>query len=484
MYPKTTAAVLKPTLDPVEDTEPPGRGIPPQAAPHMQLGEGDFWRRIPAYRRVAERTFLCHGWQGRNSVTRVADLSSVLGALATETFYRDAEEGLRRSTMSLRVSPYILSLIDWNDPLSDPLRRQFIPLRSEQLPDHPMVGLDSLHELEDSPTPGLVHRYPDKALFLALDLCPVYCRFCTRSYAVGRETEGLGKLRLGANPGRWMLAFDYIRSRPEIEDVVISGGDVFNLKTDHLRHIGRTLLNIPHVRRIRFGTRGLATIPMKILTDQAWFRALMDVVECGRRMYKQVAVHTHIAHPGEMTAITRVAMQRLFDGGVTVRNQCVLLRGVNDDAEVLRLLVKRLGYLNIEPYYIYQHDLVSGVEDLRTTLSTALELEKQMRGATSGFNTPTFVVDAPGGGGKRDVHSFEYYDRLTGVSVFASPCVDSEGVYLYFDPLHLLPEKGRALWEDRLGRVAIINGALSAAGRERSRMRMPLPVREHADLSS
>jgi lysine 2,3-aminomutase len=212
------------------------------------------------------------------------------------------------------------------------------------------------------------------------------------------------------------------------------------------------------------------------LSVQAWFKALMDVVECGRRMYKQVAVHTHIAHPREMTAITRLAMQRLFDDGVTVRNQCVLLRGVNDDAEVLRLLVKRLGYLNIEPYYIYQHDLVSGVEDLRTTLSTALELEKQLRGATSGFNTPTFVVDAPGGGGKRDVHSFEHYDRLTGVSVFASPCVDSDAVYLYFDPLHLLPEKGKALWEDRLGSVAIINGALSAAGRERSRVRIPLPV--------
>ncbi len=475
MYKETSVVPLTPHLDNEESAEPPGLGTLPKYASYAWFRQGDFWRNIPGFRRVSERTFICPRWQSRSSVTRVDELREVLGDLVGDAFYRDAEEGLKRSPMSLRISPYLLSLIDWSQPFSDPLRRQFIPLGSEQLPDHPMVGLDSLCELQDSPAPGLVHRYRDRALLLALDSCPVYCRFCTRSYAVGRDTRKVEKLHLGARPARWKLAFEYIRSRPEIEDVVVSGGDVFYLRSDQMRYIGQALLGIPHVRRIRFGTRGLATLPMKILGDHAWLKALLDLVEEGRRAYKQVAIHTHIAHPHEVTAITARAMQRLFDGGVTVRNQCVLLRGVNDDAGVLRSLVKLLGRLNIEPYYVYQHDLVSGVEDLRTSLATTLSLEKQVRGSTAGFHTPTFVLDAPGGGGKRDVHSFEYYDRVTGVSVFASPCVDAEAVYLYFDPLHLLPEKGRELWAEPLGRVAILNGALSAAGRDQARLCTHLP---------
>jgi lysine 2,3-aminomutase len=444
--------------------QPPGLGVLSHSESHKELLEGEFWRAIPAYRQVDEKTFLCHGWQGRNSVTRIEELVSVLDPLVPEAFYRDVAAGLERAPMSLRISPYILSLIDWREPVTDPLRRQFIPLGSEQLPDHPLVGFDSLHEQKDTAVPGLVHRYPDKALFLALNHCPVYCRFCTRSYAVGRRARGAGNGRLCASPSRWKLAFDYIRSHPGIEDVVVSGGDVYNLRAEQIRYIGISLLNIPHVRRVRFGTRGLGVMPMKVLSDDAWFRAFADVVEVGRCLFKQVAIHTHIAHPREVTDITRRAVERLFASGVTVRNQCVLMRGVNDDARVLQLLVKRLGYLNIQPYYVYQHDLVPGVEDLRTSLSTALQLEKQVRGATAGFNTPAFVVDAPGGGGKRIVHSYEYYDPVTGVSVYRSPCVDENAAYLYFDPLHLLPDLGRAQWKDRSAAGSIIARALEEAG--------------------
>jgi lysine 2,3-aminomutase len=377
----------------------------------------------------------------------VEALASLLGPLVPAGFYADVEAGLRRAPMSQRISPYIVSLIDWADPYADPLRRQFLPVASEQKPDHPMVELDSLHENGDSPVAGLVHRYPDKALFLALDTCPVYCRFCTRSYAVGRDAGGVEKVRLGASPDRWRRVFDYLRAHPDIEDVVVSGGDVYNLRPDQLETIGNALLDIPHIRRIRLSTKGLSVMPMKILSDDAWCSALIELVERSRRLHKQVAVHTHISHPAEMTAITRSAMNRLFENGVTVRNQCVLLRGVNDDANVLRLLVKRLGHLNIQPYYVYQHDLVPGVEDLRTALADTLRLEKEVRGATAGFNTPVFVVDTPGGGGKRDVHSFERYDRVMGISVFRSPCVDREGVFLYFDPLDLLAEEGRERWK-------------------------------------
>jgi lysine 2,3-aminomutase len=435
---------------------------------HRHLLEGDFWRRIPAYRETTQQSFLDHHWQSQNAVTKVEKLAATLGDLLPEPFYRDVQAGIARAPMSLRISPYIIALIDWRDPYTDPLRKQFLPLASEQIVDHPLVGLDSLHEQNDSPVPGLVHRYPDKALFLALDLCPVYCRFCTRSYSVGVDTDGVSKYHLRAKPERWEKAFEYLRNNPQVEDVVISGGDVHNLRADQIAIIGHTLLDIPHIRRMRFATKALAVAPSKFLTDLEWTAALVQVAQRGRQMGKEVAIHTHISHPREITWITEQAMRRLYADGVTVRNQCVLLRGVNDDARILRQLIKRLSFINIQPYYVYQHDLVPGVEDLRTTLGTTLALEKQLRGSTAGFNTPTFVVDAPGGGGKRDVHSYEHYDRSTGVSVFRSPNIDENAVYLYFDPIELLPEDGRARWSDPHEHASIIGNAVIAAGHDPS----------------
>ena len=171
---------------------------------------------------------------------------------------------------------------------------------------------------------------------------------------------------------------------------------------------------MPNIRRMRFATKGPAVMPQKILTDEAWTDALTRVVEHGRKLHKEVVLHTHFNHPNEITGITEDAMDKLFERGITVRNQSVLQRGVNDRPRLMKLLVKRLGHVNVHPYYVYQHDLVKGVEDLRTTVQTALDIEKYVRGSTAGFNTPTFVVDAPGGGGKRDAHSFEYYDRALG----------------------------------------------------------------------
>jgi lysine 2,3-aminomutase len=155
-------------------------------------------------------------------------------------------------------------------------------------------------------------------------------------------------------------------------------------------------------------------------------------------------------------------MNRLFEHGVFVRNQSVLLRGVNGDADTMRLLVKRMGWLNVHAYYVYQHDMVRGVEDLRTRVADTIELEKMLRGTTAGFNTPTFVVDAPGGGGKRDVHSFEHYDRVTGISVYRSPNVRRDAVYLYFDPVDLLPPEGRARWADPAQHDVMVREAVTA----------------------
>jgi lysine 2,3-aminomutase len=437
----------------------------PASLEHRKLLEGEFWRRIPAYRSIDEATFLDHRWQMKASITKVPKLLEALEGLVGQHFIDDAAEGFKNAPMAVRVSPYLLSLVDWADPYEDPLRRQFIPLASTKLADHPKLRFDSLNEQGDSPVAGLTHRYPDKALFLALDTCPVYCRFCTRSYAVGPDVEQdeLEKLSLKANKQRWEDVFTYVASRPELEDIVVSGGDSFNLRADQISEIGNRLLDIPNVRRMRFATKGPAVMPQKLLTDDEWFDALIGVVKRGRTMAKEVVLHTHFNHPKEITAITKRAMDRLAAEGVTVRNQSVLQRGVNDDVATMQLLVKRLAYVNVQPYYVYVHDMVKGVEELRTTVDTAIALEKTVRGVTAGFNTPVFVVDAPGGGGKRDVHSFEHYDRTTGVSVYTAPSVKAGRYFLYFDPIHLLPDAGQVRWKDPAEHNKIVQEALDRA---------------------
>jgi lysine 2,3-aminomutase len=415
---------------------------------HRDLLDGEFWRSIPAYRDVDEQTFLDHKWQAKKTITRPDKLLKALQELASEGFIKDVEAGFAQAPMAVRISPYLLSLIDWSNPIDDPLRIQFLPMGSRFLPDHPKLGLDSLGEQADAPTPGLTHRYQDKALFLAIDTCPVYCRFCTRSYAVGLNTNEVEKVSLKANSGRWEQAFEYIASRPELEDIVISGGDSFNLRADWVREIGTRLLKMPNIRRIRFASKGLAVMPQKVLTDDEWFRAVVDVHKLGRELGKEVCFHTHFNHAKEITSISQKAINRLFSEGIIVRNQSVLIRGVNDTNESMGNLVKRLSYINAHPYYVYIHDLVKGGEDMRTTLQTALDLEKYIRGLTAGFNTPTFVVDAPGGGGKRSAHSYEIYNRETGVSRWEAPSVKPGHSFFYFDPIDQLSEDMQARWAD------------------------------------
>ncbi|MBK8251135.1 MAG: KamA family radical SAM protein [Polyangiaceae bacterium] len=447
----------------ITDIVPLKPPVDPASLKHRELVEMPDYRRIPAYKDVSEEQFLDHHWQAKRSITRPDKLLEALKGLVSADFIKDATEGFSHAPMSVRVSPYLMSLIDWNDPYGDPLRTQFIPLRSRMLPDHPKLGLDSLHEREDAPVPGLTHRYVDKALFLPLDTCPVYCRFCTRSYAVGVDTEEVEKTHFKVDEERWARAFAYIASRPELEDIVVSGGDAYNLRAEQITRIGEALLSIPHVERIRLATKGPAVMPQKLLTDHEWFDAVTRVVELGRSLQKEVVIHTHFNHPNEITGITRKAMQRLFERGITVRNQSVMQRNVNDTPEVMRLLVKRLGHVHVHPYYVYVHDLVKGTEDLRTTVATAINVEKHVRGSTAGFNTPTFVVDAPGGGGKRDAHSFEHYNRTTGVSVYQAPSVKPGQFFVYFDPIDRLCEEGRTRWADPAQHQVMIDEAIAAA---------------------
>lgn len=413
---------------------------------YKNLKQGEFWRHVPAYREVDEATFLDHLWQQKHSIKTPEELVGTIRDLAPPEFVADIEAGFAHAPMAVRVSPYALSLIDWNDPHNDPIRRQFIPMASSLLPDHPRLTLDSLHEQDDSPVPGLVHRYTDKALFLPLNVCPVYCRFCTRSYAIGPDTEEVDKVSLAKTPAQWQQAFQYISERPELEDIVISGGDTYQLPPKNIELIGNALLDIPHVRRMRFATKGPAIMPMKIITHTEWLDAITAIVERGRKLGKDVVLHTHFNAPEEITWITQKAMGMLFERGIFTRNQSVLIRGVNDTPERMAMLVKRLGHVNVHPYYVYMHDMVKGVEELRTTIQTATETEKFVRGSTAGFNTPTFVCDAPGGGGKRDVHSYEYYDRENGIAVYAAPSVKPGKAFLYFDPIDKLSPDAQARW--------------------------------------
>ena len=427
------------------------------------LRRDNFWQSIPAWKEVDEETFLNYKWQEKNAITNPKKLIKAVQDIASPEFIKDVEEGFGSAPMAVRISPYLLGLIDWENPYTDPIRRQFLPLGSQLEPDHPMLTLASLHEQADAPVDGLTHRYPDKVLFLALDTCPVYCRFCTRSYAVGLDTDTVEKVQLKANQDRWAQALKYIEEREEVEDVVISGGDMYRLKANQVRELGNALLDIPHIRRFRFATKGLAIQPMKILTDTDWTDAVTEVVERGRKMHKEVVIHTHFNTPNEVTGISQDAMNLLFERGITVRNQTVLQAGVNDTPKLMGDLIKKLSYINVHPYYVYVHDLVRGTEDLRTTVQTSIDLEKELRGTTAGFNIPLFIVDTMGGGGKRDIHSYEHYDRETGVSVYKAPAVKRDKLFTYLDPLRTLSPSVQADWKDPSKREEMLNDAFEQA---------------------
>jgi lysine 2,3-aminomutase len=283
-----------------------------------------------------------------------------------QAFLEDVVRGMAFAPMSIRLTPHILASINWDDPLRDPISRQFIPKKSTSEPDHPKLKLDSLHESLDSPVEGLVHRYTDKCLFLgkrshtqratcllsitATSHCPLYCRYCTRAYAVGADTETVIKSSLKPGKKRWDAMFEYIAATPAVQDVVISGGDSYSLTPDQLELIGYRLLDIPHVRRFRVATKGLCAHPSRTLDPQdGWTDALINLSNEGKLKGKHVAMHTHFNHPNEISWVTREAAQKLFANGVTVRNQTVLLKGVNDDVDTMGTLIRELSDNNIRP---------------------------------------------------------------------------------------------------------------------------------------
>ncbi|KAI7661095.1 hypothetical protein KC318_g9674 [Hortaea werneckii] len=399
----------------------------------------EYWKSVNVWRNVTAKDFMSYRWQVANTIDRKDKLINFLSTVVPEQipqkrsnendiapfqtreeFLVNVVEGIKTAPMAIRLTPHILSVINWVNPVNDPVRCQFIPLKSGLLPDHPKLMLDSLQETTGPPVPGLVHRYPDKALFL------------------GANTESVTKAAMKPIKRRWEAMFEYIEKTPAIQDIVVSGGDCYYLQPEHLQYIGERLLSISNIKRFRLASKGLAVCPMRI-TDRSdgWTDSLVDLSNKGRQIGKQVALHTHFNHPAEITHATELAARYLFQQGVTVRNQTVLLKGVNDDLDTMSQLVRQLADLNVQPYYVYQGDMISGVEDLRTPLSTILELENRMRGTIAGFMVPAFVVDLPGGGGKRLANSYETYERDTGLSTWRAPGVAGDKVFEYYDPVRV-----------------------------------------------
>ena len=337
-------------------------------------------RRKQLFPEVTDEQWNDWKWQVKNRIETLEDLKKYVKLTAEE------EEGVRKtlSTLRMAITPYYLSLIDPNDP-HDPVRRQCIPTALET---HQAAAdlLDPLHEDEDSPTPGLTHRYPDRVLFLITDMCSMYCRHCTRRRFAGQTDNE-------CSPDRIEKALEYIEKTPTVRDVLLSGGDALMVSDKKLEYIISRLRQIPHVEIVRLGTRTPVVCPQRITPE------LCDML----KKYHPIWINTHFNHPNEVTAESRRACEMLANAGIPLGNQSVLLRGVNDCVHVMKNLVHELVKMRVRPYYIYQCDLSMGLEHFRTPVSKGIEIIEGLRGHTSGFCIPTFVVDAPGGGGKTPV---------------------------------------------------------------------------------
>jgi lysine 2,3-aminomutase len=317
-------------------------------------------------------------WQMRHRMTRLEELERVLVLTQSE---RSAIEA-HRGQLPFAVTPYYASLLDPRDA-EQPLRRTVVPSTMESI-----VGrgesADPLAEDAQSPVPGLVHRYPDRVLFLVTAFCSTYCRYCTRSRAVGDVGE------LQPDRRQWEAALEYIARHPAIRDVLLSGGDPLTLGDDKLEWLLTRLRAIPHLEVIRLGTKVPAVLPQRVTPQLVWML----------RRFHPLMMSLHFIHPDELTPETAKACVRLADAGIPLGSQTVLLKGVNDSVETMRRLMHGLLRLRVRPYYLYQCDPVLGTSHFRTRVSSGMEIIAGLRGHTSGYAVPTYVIDAPGGGGK------------------------------------------------------------------------------------
>ena len=337
-------------------------------------------RRKELFPNVTDEQWNDWKWQVKNRIETYEQLSQYF------TFAPEEAEGIKQALAKFRmaITPYYLSLIDPNDPY-DPIRRQAIPQGAE-CNIAPADLNDPLHEDEDSPAPGLTHRYPDRVLFLITDMCSMYCRHCTRRRFAGQKDDE-------SPVDRIEKCLAYIEKTPEVRDVLLSGGDALMVSDKKLEYIIQRLRAIPHVEIVRIGSRTPVVCPQRITDD------LVNML----KKYHPIWLNTHFNHPNEMTPEAEAALAKLANAGIPLGNQTVLLRGVNDCVHVMKKLMHELVRNRVRPYYIYQCDLSMGLEHFRTPVSKGIEIIENLRGHTSGYAVPTFVVDAPGGGGKTPV---------------------------------------------------------------------------------
>ena len=318
------------------------------------------------------------GWQLKNRINNLDQLESVVPDLSDEEI-QGAE--LANTKLSLGITPYFSNLIHREDPIC-PIRRQVVP-RVEETISSTWDMSDPCGEDEHSPVPGLVHRYPDRVLFLVTDRCAAYCRYCTRSRLVSNASG------YGFQPD-YQEQLDYIRKHPEVRDVLFSGGDPLLLSDSKLEGLLKALRDIPHVEFIRIGSRIPIFLPQRITSD------LCEML----KQFHPLFMSVHANHPRELTTEVKEALGRLADAGIPLGNQSVLLRGVNDSVPVMKALIHKLLMCRVRPYYLYQCDLISGSAHLRTSVRKGLEIMRGLRGHTTGYAVPQYVIDAPGGGGK------------------------------------------------------------------------------------
>lgn len=370
----------------------------------------------------------------------------------------DIIEGLAQNSMSLTITHHVLNLIDWNNPSTDPIRKQFLPLRSEYLPSHPQSRIDSLSEKKQEVSSGLIHRYPNKVLFLSTNYCPTYCAFCTRSYTVSNDTESLKKSKLEeAFKTRVNNLVKYLKLNRNISDVVISGGDIASASTSMIDIILSALINIQTLKTVRLATRTLLFNPDIFLPKTQLFELITKYSSRFKRQGIELSIQCHFNHANEISITSQEATNSLFNSGVKIRNQTVLLNGVNSSHEAQKELIHKLISSNIEPYYVYQMDMVTNAEHFRTSLKTCIDISKSLTGLFPGFHLPRFIVDLPFGGGKRSVYEYDFYDDKYGIYWFRSPAISEDKIYFYCDPLKYLNVHIQEHWIRKKSISAIYN---------------------------
>ena len=414
-------------------------------------------RRKQLFPDVTDEQWNDWKWQVKNRIETLEELKKYVNLSAEE------EEGVKQTLKTLRmaITPYYLSLINPDDPC-DPIRRQCIPTGAET---HQAAAdlLDPLHEDEDSPTPGLTHRYPDRVLLLITDMCSMYCRHCTRRRFAGQTDNECGLDRIEK-------ALEYIRNTPTVRDVLLSGGDALMVSDKRLEYIISELRKIPHVEIVRLGTRTPVVCPQRITPE------LCDML----KKYHPIWINTHFNHPNEVTPESSRACEMLANAGIPLGNQSVLLRGVNDCVHVMKKLVHEIVKIRVRPYYIYQCDLSMGLEHFRTPVSKGIEIIEGLRGHTSGYCVPTFVVDAPGGGGKTPVMPQYIISQAPGRVVLRN----FEGVITtYTEPTDYhsecnCPECQAALAKEQVAADKAVDGVISLLEGERMNIE-PRALKRH-----